>query len=517
MPMNTVPVASATNDGAHAVVVFQRRCGTALKWIGSCLQIRNAGTENYNDAYEYCMGLDGNLRRMDIPQASDPTPMQLSARSDAELMQKLYKLWEATRTKHATFNLGVFIRTCLNAGEERNPNQFDRQFWFYDLKGTGRVQFGNDTLVTDNYKQTALQEDQLEFINGNATVTSQYVGSIYAQHDPVTPGTTFPATGLTQLVVLDSGKAGSVTCGDGRDREGGRILVGVERSTPKVYYSVDGGINWVDDTASVVGATDIFAHNGNVFAVAPTDVYVGVPNAAGTAITWTTATTTNAFAGLSNVEIGKDGVLIVAGDGGQVWHSYNGGSAWSRVAAGVAVTTTASTIVQFKELENMNGKVFAIGRNSAGTQTLFLRSADNGLTWVLDGYIVAAAPSFYEGTAQQWRVVWNLGGTLYQHENGSVSSTTINPAGITTVEKFYIPNALNCNDVLILSAGRIDRSLDGGVTVSAQNVGATLDPLATRMAATFVSGLQQDYVLVAYGQAPVSTLFKLVQNDSFWT
>jgi hypothetical protein len=512
MPMNTVPVASATNDGAHAVVVFQRRCGTALKWIGSCLQIRNAGTQNYNDAYEYCMGLDGNLRRMDIPQASDPTPMQVSARSDAELMQKLYKLWEATRTKDATFNLGVFIRTCLNAGEERNSNQFDRQFWFYDLKGTGRVQFGNDTLVTDNYKQTSLQEDQLEFINGNMTVTSQYVGSTYAQNIPATP-TSFPSTGLTQLVVLDSGKAGSVTCGDGRDREGGQILVGAYRTTPKIWSSVDGGLSWLDESSSTAAAADVFAHNGNAFAVAPTNIYVGVPNAAGSSITWTTATTSNAFSGLTNVEVGKDGVLVVAGATGQVWHSYNGGSAWVRVANTVTVTTNTSTAVTFKELENLNGKLFAVGRNTGDTQTVFLRSMDNGLTWILDAYITNAAPAFYEGTAQNWRVVWNLAGTLYQHENGAVSSTTLNPAGITTVQKFYIANPLNCNDVMILAGGDIARSLDGGVTVQNQSVGATLSGAETHMSAAYVSTLQQDYVLVAYG----STLFKLVQNDSFWT
>jgi hypothetical protein len=511
MPMNTVPVASATNDGAHAVVVFQRKCGTALKWIGSCLQIRNAGTDNYNDAYEYCMGIDGNLRRMDIPQASDPTPMQISARSDVELMQKLFKLWEATRTKNLAFNLGVFVRSCLTAGEERNPNNFDRQFWFYDLKGIGRVQFGNDTLVTDNYKQTALQEDQLDFVNGNVAVTSPYSGSVYTQNYNSIP-TSFPLAGFNRLVVLDAPNAGSKICGDGRDREGGRILVGSHRANADVFVSVDAGINWLDVSTSTTGATEVFAHNGNAFAVAPTAIYIGVPNAAGTALTWSTASTSNAFAGLTNVEAGRDGVLVVGGSGGQFWQSYNGGASWTRVANSVNVYTTAYETVNFKFVRNMNGKLFAVGRNSADTRTLFMRSLDNGMTWILDGYFVAAAPTFYDGAVQDWRVVWNISGTLYQHENGSVQTASINPTGITTVQHFYVPNSLNCNDVVILSSEHVQRSLDGGVTSYDQNVGATL-AAETHMAATFVSTVQQDYLLVAYG----SVLFKLVRNDSFWT
>lgn len=511
MPMNTVPVASATNDGAHAVVVFQRKCGTGLKWIGSCLQIRNAGTDNYNDAYEYCMGIDGNLRRMDIPQASDPTPMQISARSDVELMQKLFKLWEATRTKNLSFNLGVFVRSCLTAGEERNPGNFDRQFWFYDLKGIGRVQFGNDTLVTDNYKQTALQEDQLDFVNGNVAVTSPYSGSVYTQNYNTIPSS-FPLTGLNRLVVLDSPNAGSKICGDGRDREGGQILVGSYRTTSKIWASTDAGINWTDVSSSTTGAKDVYAFNGNAFAVSPTAIYIGVPNAAGTALTWSTAVTSNAFSGLTNVEAGKDGVLVVAGATGQVWHSYNGGASWTRIANVVNVYTTAYELVTFKFLKNMNGKLFAVGRNSADTRTLFMRSLDNGMTWILDGYIISTAPAFYDGAAQEWRVVWNVAGTLYEHENGAVNSTSINPTGITTVQQFYLPNSLNCNDVMILSSEHIQRSLDGGVTAQDQEVGATL-AAETHMAAVFVSTVTQDYLLVAYGSA----LFKLVRNDSFWT
>lgn len=509
--MNTVSVASATNDGAHAVVVFQRRCGHALKWIGSCVQIRNAGTENYNDAYEYCIGIDGDLRRMTIPQASDPTPMQISARSDAELMQKLYKLWESTRTKNLTFNLGVFLRTCLKAGEERSAANFDRQFWFYDLKGVGRVQFGNDTLVTDNYKQTALQEDQLDFVNSNISVTSPYIGSVYTLQQPAVP-TSFPTNGFNDLIVLDSANAGSKVCGDGRDRPGGKILIGSHRTNPDVFLSTDYGFNWTNISSSVGSSpARVFAFNGYAYAVTSSAIYVGVPNAAGTAVAWTLATTNNAFSALSNVESGQNGVLVVGGANGQIWHSYDAGASWVRVA-NVSVFTNAYGFIDFKQIVNLNGTLMAVGRTASNAQTAFVRSMDNGLTWSLDGYIVAAAPTFYEGTAQDWRVVWNLGGTLYQHEKGSVASNTINPVGIASVVKFFVPNPLNCNDVIILSSGKIQRSLDGGVTAQDQDVSFTLGANTTLSVAN-VSHIDGDYMLVAYG----GILFKLSQRDTFWT
>lgn len=501
MPVNTVPVASATNDGAHAVVVFQKKAGVGLVWIGGCLQVRGAGTENYNDAYEYCMGLDGKLRRYDIPQASDPTPMQVSARSDVELQQKLFQLWQKSRDNGCGFNMGVFVRKCLTQGKERDASNFDRQFWFYGLRGTGRVQFGNDTLVTDNFKQTALQEDQMSFINDGVAVTMPIKSTQYA---------TAPVK-FTSMAVADIGQCASQKCGDGIARPGGRIIIGAIAATPAVHLSVDGGSNWTDISATVTGATRVFAFKGYLYAMSATAIYVGIPNPAGTAVSWTTAVADQAFAALAGLTLGKDDILIAVGENTQVWASQNAGGNFVRVASGQQVTTTGATQIDFKGVTRLGEHLYGVGRNDAGTQTVFVRSTDNGRTWTLDGYIVAAAPATYEGTPQQWRVVWNLAGSLYQHEAGAVGASTINPAGIATVHAFFLPDENSPNDVLISSSARLGRSLDGGVTNAAiTNIGT----LGAETVSCFapVIGAEQNYALFAYG----TTIYKLAQDDSLW-
>lgn len=474
-----------TNLQPYTTVALQRRDGESLLWIGGCLEIKAVGSDTFQTAYEYCKTATG-YTRYDIDQISDPTPIQMSARGDVKLQQALYQIWKRSRDTNCLINVLILQRECVDNGRTKDPNFFTRGFWLTGLRATGRWTWGNDTLVGMNGKSPQLTEDQGQFI----------VGSIepFMQNEYSSINSALTEEPLS-MVIADVGSCASGDCEGEQDGCQVVAYMGSASGAGLLAYvaiSYDGGASFTDITGGSGLTADppyfLAAINGRILLAtrdtATDAVQMRVLTLNSTLTGYTASSPTIVGSGAFSDDLGlignkpilaPDGQIVWAGDGGEVFKSGNNGGIWRRIANNVSVYTSAAQAgINFYRLKTVGDRIYAVARNVGSTQTIYLYSDDSGVTWTMSSYIVEAMPTSMEIAAAGGRVFVIRNGLILEWTSTGVSTTSLNPTGISLVD-YIVPMGDNGNDMLIIASDNtVWRTIDGLSTARQESLGVTL-------------------------------------------
>lgn len=497
-PVSSKP--GISNLQPYTVSAFQRTDGSSLLWIGGCLDVKGAGTETIQTAYEYCATHAG-IKRFDMDQVADPTPIQMSARGEPLMQQQLYNIWSRSRDTGCTVNLLVLQRDCVDAARTRDPNFFIRGYWMRGLRATGRWTFGNDTLVGSNAKSPQLTEDQGSFT----------VGSIeaFTQEDYVALNQSLTREPF-QLAVADKGSCPNGDCGTGYDGGNVVVYIGDNSGVGDAYVSYNAGATWASGPTLTDAGYCVANLNGHVL-VADHDAtsYLAQPqlmtfNDALSSFTTTVPVIVGSGTFYDKINIpgnapfmAPDGTALWLMGTGQVFKSTTNGGIWTRIANGVSLYTTAAKTLAFVRGITVGNRVYAIARDAdtSSAQTIYAYSDDSGVTWSLASYVVESTPTTVGLFGAGDRVFVENDGDLFEWTKLGVGTTDIAPAGIATVKQ-VISLGMNGNDILLVDGNNaIWRSVDG--LQSAHKESTVLDTGATAFAHVF--GAMADYVYIAGG------------------
>lgn len=231
--------------------------------------------------------------------------------------------------------------------------------------------------------------------------------------------------------------------------DSGSVLVSGSSTSGNVHRSTDGGNTWAHSATSglsqaLIGC--VWVPTLNLFVGgSSTNIYTSPDGLA-----WTLAQNLGVGEGVTRLIWTGTAIIGVSAATGKIWRSTNG-TLWTSISYGVQASVSATRILRELAVNNVSGRVIAVGYDSTdNTRGIATISDDHGLTWspatALGGGLAslnlstgplpstninarAAGGLCCDGTTKEWCMFFDGGSILTSNDDGETWQRRVVPFG----------------------------------------------------------------------------------------